>query len=108
MDYTKPVMSLLHKLQQKNVAITHVHDGEQWERIQPGTKLKVRQDAAEIITSVDESYVHIKHNGITGKLFIVLGNEPSEILCDYSYKEDSVLKTILNEVSEEFYIQWES
>jgi hypothetical protein len=107
MDYTKPVMSLLSKLQKENVAITHVFEGEEWERVQPGSDLKVRKDATEIITSVDESYVHVKHDGVTARLMIVLGNDASEILADWSVKVNTTLDQILDKVSEEFYQQWE-
>jgi hypothetical protein len=107
MDYTKAVMSLLSKLQKSDVEITHVFEGAEWERVQPGSDLKVRKDATEIITSVDESHVRIKYQEEVAKLFIVLGNELSEILCDYSYKEGSVLESILEKVSDQFYEQWE-
>lgn len=107
MDYTKPVMSLLHKLQKKGVTITHVFDGVEWEKIQPGTNLKIRQDATDVILSVDESMVRVKYQEEIAKLFIVLGNDSSEILSDYSFKENSILETMLEEVSEDFYNQWE-
>lgn len=107
MDYTKPVMSLLHKLQKKDVTITHVFDGEEWEKIQPGTNLKIRQDAADVILSVDESMVRVKYQEEIADLFIVLGNDSSEILSDYSFKKNSILETVLEEVSEDFYNQWE-
>lgn len=101
MDYTKPVMSLLHKLQKRGVDITHVYDGEEWTFVNGN-----RKDAADVILSVDQSLVRIKQQEEVAKLIIVLGNEPSEILCDY-YTEGSNLETILEEVSDEFYTQWE-
>lgn len=106
MDYTKPVMSLLNKLQKKGCEIVSVHDGEEWVKCD-GNNLNCRKDATDAILSVDESLVKIKYNDEVAKLIIVLGNEPSEILCDYSYKEGSNLETILEEVSDEFYTQWE-
>lgn len=116
MDYSKAVNSLLLKLQKANVAITHVHDGEQWERVAVGSNLKVRKSAVEIITSVDESMVHVKHDGVVGKLYLILGNEPNEILADYSAPAkvtadgrvvNSKLWEILEQVSVKFYEQWE-
>lgn len=107
MDYTKPVMSLLSKLQKNNVEITHVFDGEEWTKCVEGNNLSRRKEAADAILSVDESLVRVKYQEEVAKLFIVLGNDPSEILCDYSYKEGSILESILEEVSDQFYEQWE-
>lgn len=107
MDYTKPVMSLLSKLQKSDVEITHVFDGEEWTKCVEGNNLSRRKEATDVILSVDESHVRIKYQEEVAKLFIVLGNEFSEILCDYSYKEGSVLESILEKVSDQFYEQWE-
>lgn len=107
MDYTKPVMSLLSKLQKSGVEITDVFDGEGWTECMGDNNLSRRKDAADAILSVDESLVRVKYQEEVAKLFIVLGNEPSEILCDYGCKSGSVIESILEEVSEQFYEQWE-
>lgn len=46
---------------------------------------KSASEAVKVITSVDEASIIVRDaNGRTGELFFVLGNEPGEVLCDYS------------------------
>lgn len=106
-DWTKPVMSLLHKLQKADVKIVSVNDGDGYEDVVGDTNLAVRKDAANKITAVDESWVQIRHKNDSATLYIVLGNNTSEILADYTYIPNSKLETIIENVSEEFYEQWE-
>jgi hypothetical protein len=106
-DWTQPVMSLLHKLQKADVQIISVNDGEEYENVSGDTKLAARKDAADMITSVDESWVRVQYKDDIATLFIVLGNNTSEILADYSFTPGSKLEEILESVSEAFYEQWE-
>lgn len=106
-DWTQPVMSLLHKLQEKDVQILAVNDGEGYENVSGATKLATRKDAAEMIVAVDEAWVKVKHQDDFATLYIVLGNETSEILADYGFTPDTKLEGILESVSNAFYEQWE-
>jgi len=107
MDYSKSVMSLLHKLQKKEVNITQVFDGMNWEKISGNSKLEIRKNATDVITSVDEAIVRVEHNGTLARLFIVLGNDESEILADWGCKPGTTIDSIIEEVEDEFTSQWE-
>ena len=100
-------MSLLNKFQTRGVAITRIYDGMEWEKVTGDHNLQIRKNATEIVTSVDISTVQVEHDGVIGLLTIVLGNDESEILCDYSAKKDSQLMHIIDKVADEFYTQWE-
>jgi predicted house-cleaning noncanonical NTP pyrophosphatase (MazG superfamily) len=107
MDYTKSVMSLLHKFQAEGVKIVEVFDGESWETVTGDNNLQIRKNATEIINSVDTCSVRIKYKGSGASLLIVLGNEESEILSDYNGDQSSELWEIIERISEEFSEQWE-
>ena len=106
-DWTQPVMSLLNKLQEADVQIIGVNDGDEYETISGNTKLSIRKDAADMITAVDESWVRVQYKDEFASLYIVLGNDANEILADYSYKPNSELEGIIESVSSAFYEQWE-
>ena len=106
-DWTQPVMSLLNKLQEADVQIIGVNDGEGYETVSGDTKLAIRKDAADVITAVDESWVRVQYKDEFATLYIVLGNDANEILADYSYKPNSELEGIIESVNSAFYEQWE-
>ena len=107
MDYTKSVMSLLYKFQAEGVKIVEVFDGENWEKVTGDNNLQIRKNATEIITSLDTCSVRLKYKGSGASLFIVLGNEESEILADYQVDPSSELGKIIERIEEKFYCQWE-
>jgi hypothetical protein len=106
-DWTQPVMSLLSKLQEADVKIIAVNDGDEYESVSGDTKLAIRKDAADMIIAVDEAWVRVQYRDDVATLYIVLGNDTSEILADYSYKPNSKLEGILESVSNAFHEQWE-
>ena len=70
-------------------------------------KLNSRKEAVDTICSVDQAWVRLQNNdGERATLFIVLGNEDCEILCDYSSSSSEFMQCI-DLVAEEFYQQWE-
>ena len=106
-DWSYPVMSLLHKLQKADVQIISVNDGGGYENVVGDSNLAIRKNAADMITAVDESWVRVKSKDAFATLYIVLGNDASEILADYSYTSGTKLEGILERVSSAFYEQWE-
>lgn len=104
----KAVLSLLHKFQQRDFSLRYIFDGEEEHYVgNAKTNLDIRKDAADIICSVDQSWVRVQNNqGSTATLFIVLGNDDSEILCDYSSSSKELMQEI-EVIAEEFYQQWE-
>jgi hypothetical protein len=107
-NYEDAVSSLLHKFQKGGFCIASVFDGIDKFPIDDKSDLAARKAAVDIVCSVDESSVLIKSPECGGfaSLFIVLGNEKSEILCDYSAPED--LFPRLDSIAEEFENQWEN
>ena len=106
-DWTQPVMSLLHKLQEADIQIIAVNDGDEYDEVVGDTNLAARKDAADMITAVDEAWVRVKHKDDFASLYLVLGNDTNEILADYSYPLNTELEEILHNVSSAFYEQWE-
>lgn len=46
---------------------------------------------ADKVCECDEGWLYIRKGDFTARLYIVLGNSPSEIVSDYSYRRDSDL-----------------
>jgi hypothetical protein len=102
LNWSIPVSSLINKLQKAEFTILGVNDGEEYIKTnQNGSKLAIRKEAVETVVSVDESWIRIKKGDKIGTLFIVLGNEPWELVADYSDWDD------LTEVVDEYSQLWE-
>jgi hypothetical protein len=78
------VGSLLHTLQKHGFELHQVNDGEEYVTLNCQGVHNRRKEAIEIITSVDESQVRISHNGTYGWMLIILGNDPDELVADWS------------------------
>jgi|694.fasta_scaffold111777_6 hypothetical protein len=87
-DWSGPVNSLLNTLQKAGYTIVAVFDGEEWTKFNQTTNLAVRKEATDIITSVDECHLRIKKGDMKLRLFIVLGNEPEEIVVAYTPNDE--------------------
>jgi hypothetical protein len=100
-DWKKPVMSLLNQIQQDGLRLTRVNDGcDGWQPIDSSlSSLKQRQLAAEVITSVDEAHIVVSDGNATATLFIVLGNEPEELVADIASASDSLMNRVDDIVS---------
>lgn len=105
-DWSVPVKSLLAKFQEAGFNILSVYDGEDLIPVDPTlSKTKIRHSAADIVVSVDESFVYVNKDGMRARLFIVLGNEPEEIVVDYNYNPQ--LEELLDETIDKYTLQWE-
>ena len=104
----KAVSSLLFKFQKHGFKICGVNDGEEsFSFADVDNRLYVRKKVTDIICSVDQSWVRVFNDlGEPATLFIVLGNDDSEILCDYCSPSDEFMQAI-ELVAEEFCQQWE-
>jgi hypothetical protein len=102
LDWSVPVSSLVNKLQENGYKIYGVNDSEKLITIHPNhSNLVSRKKAVDIIVSVDESTLVVTKDNKTFGLFIVLGNEPDELVADYHSNDD------LERVVEEFSSYWE-
>lgn len=82
--YHETVKDLLDMLKEKGFITTDSYDG--------GDRL-VTDDTdkmASFLTQVDESNVYLTKGDHTYRIYIVLGNDYSEIACDYSYDDSDV------------------
>jgi hypothetical protein len=105
-DWSVPVKSLLAKFQMAGFAITAVNDGEETIKIdQEQSNTKIRYSATDIVVSVDAATVYINKDGMRARLWIVLGNEPEEIVCNYTYHPK--LESLIDEVIDKYSTQWE-
>jgi hypothetical protein len=107
MNYEKPVSSLLHKFQKAKFSVVSVYDGgEEYHFDQQKTKLQVRKDAVDAICAVDDSWVRMRDcEGRGISLYVVLGNDFDEIVCDYSCSPQ--ISSQVDGIVEEFQVQWE-
>jgi hypothetical protein len=94
-------MSLLNHLQKDGLRLLAVNDGcEKWFHVDDRLSILMqRLFAAEVITSVDESHLVVSDGSATATLFIVLGNEPEELVADIASKSDSLMDRIDDVVS---------
>lgn len=80
----KPVIkSLLKHLENEGFSPFQVDNGD------GRVKTSTWKDALEEINATDESHVYLKHPSVEKSLwlYVVLGNEPEETVCDYSCNE---------------------
>lgn len=99
LNWSIPVSSLINKLQKAGFSILAVEDegGEYTKLDQNKSKLAIRKEVVEAIVSVDVSWVRVQKGDQKGTLFIVLGNDPYEIVCDYTDWND--LEKVVTEYS---------
>lgn len=102
-DWNPPVMSLLNHLQEDGLRLVAVNDGCEWFHVDDTlSALRQRLFAAEVITSVDESHLVVtdcSFGSATATLFIVLGNEPEELVADIASNSDSLMDEVGGVVS---------
>lgn len=105
--YNQCVRSLLSKLQKAGLTLVSVFDGCEYHGFHGASSTTARADASEVICSVDESWLKVSDSSTSeeGTLFIVLGNDKSEIVCDYAGPAKLMHK--LDLVCEKFADQWE-
>lgn len=100
----KPVVkSLLKVLQDHNFKLVRVDDGGDEDEVLSQDQKKAAKEALDIMTGVDESTLIVSHPSVEKKMvvFVVLGNEPWETVCDYSSVD------ILDIAVDQFSKKWE-
>lgn len=87
-DWVSVVQSLIDHLRASGCTMLYAVDGE---------RERSDTDLAECVCSCDEGWLIVDHRGAQFTLWIVLGNEPFEIVADYS-----VARTVDKEVVDSF------
>ena len=96
LDWTLPVRTLIHQLQNHDFDILSVNDGDEDVPITSiSGSLAERQEATDVITAVDESSLRIGRGGkLRATIYIVLGNEPDELVADYGANTEEMMPFI--------------
>jgi hypothetical protein len=99
-NYRPVIGSLLPKLPKAGFTLVSVDSGCGQVPL-TGTDREKRQEAKFEICAVDEAHLYVENSESISKwLYIVIGNEPEETVCDYTCDSG------LDEVVEEFQQQW--
>ena len=109
LDWTLPVRTLIHQLQNHDFDILSVNDGgdEDVPIISNSGSLAERQEATEAITAVDVSELRIGRGGkLRATIYIVLGNEPDELVADYRATNE-VMMSLIEVAVENHRTMWE-
>lgn len=72
----------------RGIVLDRVFDGEE------DIPVKNETEALDAIFAVDMSWLHVKVDNTVGYLFIVLGNDPEEVVADYTINLESSLASI--------------
>lgn len=105
LDWTLPVRTLIHHFQNHDFTILSVFDGEELIPFVSSNQWTDRQEATDAITAVDEAWLNVSHEGRKARIFIVLGNEPDELVADYGCSEE--LMPLVDDVVDAHRNQWE-
>lgn len=94
-NWTIPVRSLLCTLQKHGAHIAAVDNGDGW------VPCETLDEAVEEVNATDESRVWLTFGGHHKYAYLVLGNEPAELLADYT------IHPAIDAAAEEHYNNWE-
>jgi len=97
-DYRPEVRSLLRSLKQSGFTPISVNNGEENIRYSDVSKTEFLEE----IVATDEVTLRFQHNNKKVAIFLVLGNDPGEIVCDYTDYEP------LESIIDSHYDRWES
>lgn len=82
-DWTPVVRSLLARFANAGYTIHSVDDGGDRHRFEAGSISQKIRAAADCVCGVDEAHVYLRKGDAKVTLFLVLGNDPFETVCDY-------------------------
>ena len=98
-DWEKVVRSLINFLVKDGFEPYHASNGED------SIKSKHKGRLASKICECDEGTLNVRKGDFAATLYIVLGNEPEELVSDIGYKGDM---TELEKTLDKFSTRWES
>lgn len=109
LDWSEPTRSFLKQLQDRNITLDAVDDGEGCEPClnSSNSALAIRQKAAEDLTAADSSWLQISHGDQKAVLFFVFEGMPEEILCDWQVKSNSPLDALIEDALNDFSRIWD-
>jgi hypothetical protein len=97
-DYRPEVRSLIKSLRQAGFTPISVNNGEETIRYSDVSKTEFLEE----VVATDEATLRLLHNNKKVGIYLVLGNEPGTIACDYTDYEP------LEQVIDSHYDRWEN
>jgi hypothetical protein len=98
LTFIPEVRSLIKTLKDNNFQIISGSDGEESFKFDTTS----RKEFLESVTACDEGYLKVRYNEKNYTLFLVYGNEPGEVICDYSSHP------ALDQVVDAHYEKWQN
>lgn len=108
-NYQDETRSLLERLTKAGFTLTEASD-EDWTKL-PANPRDAVDMALGILTACDESHLAVSKDGCSYTLWLVYGNGPGELVCDYGWKksyEDSPSHKLLEETIDKHFDFWEN
>jgi hypothetical protein len=100
-NWKPEVLGLIRTLERHGCVIVSGDNGEYRFKREDSTLAKFIED----LIACDEAHLHVTlPNGKRAWLYLVLGNSPGELVCDYSCPEGY---EVLDKATEEHYTRWE-
>jgi hypothetical protein len=107
-NWTPVVLDLLYLLTEEGGATLKAADNGDGFRMLNGSDInQLRKDYAEELTGVDQSALCIQLGVETATLYLVFGNEPSELISDWGAPNASRVYWMLEAITRKFSDQWE-
>jgi hypothetical protein len=98
LTFIPEVRSLIKTLKENDFQIISGSDGEESFKFDTMS----RTEFLESVTACDEGYLKVRYNEQNYTIFLVYGNEPGEVICDYSSLPE------LDQVAEAHYDKWQN
>ena len=101
-DFKPETTALIERLQAAGFSIVGANDGEEFHKF-----ADVAQTVG-VLTSVDESHLYLRHDNNERRiaLFLVYGNEPGELVCDYGIPSAESVAELLDAVTQAHCDEW--
>lgn len=100
LNWNPVIISFLQSLVSNGYTLLATDNGDGWE-----TAGDTLEKVADELASVDESWLRIEKENRFVTVFLVIGNAPSELVCDYSGPTGGMAE--IERVIEEWSATWE-
>ena len=107
-NWTPVVLDLLYLLTEEGGAtLEAVDDGDGFLVLSDADPAQLRKDCADALASVDVSRLRISMQFQRATLDLVFGNEPAELVADWSSPKGTIIFWMLEAITSKFSQQWE-
>lgn len=99
-DWRPEATALINRLESMGAQIIRAYNGEEEFEFPKVSSIGPREKFIENLVACDEAWLYVNIGGKTRALYIVLGNEPGEIVSDYT------CDPVLDLVTDQHYAEW--